>query len=48
MKTKNIYGISVLSNFYNQYNVGKEDLVNNNHLNFRYVCFKYIDFIRHI
>lgn len=48
MKTKNIYGISVLSNFYNKYNVNKEELNKSDHFNFRYLCFKYMDFMRHI
>jgi len=48
MKTKNIYGISVLSNFYNRYNVNKEELIKSDHFNFRYLCFKYVDFMRHI
>jgi len=48
MKIKNIYEISVLSKYYNEYNVTKEELSHNSHLQFRYLCFKYIDFIRKI
>lgn len=46
MKIKNIYGTSVLNKFYKEYNTSKEILSNNNHMYFRYLCFKYINFIR--
>lgn len=46
MKIKNIYGSGILSNFYKEYNTNKEVLSNNNHIYFRYLCFKYINFIR--
>ena len=48
MKIKNIYDSAVLSKFYNEYNVNKEDLSNSYHLQFRYLCLKYVDFIREI
>jgi len=46
MKIKNIYKKTILSNFFIHYNTTKEELTNNNHTYFRYLCFKYIDFIR--
>ena len=48
MKIKNIYDVAVLSKFYNEYNTNKEDLSNSYHLQFRYLCLKYVDFIRKI
>jgi hypothetical protein len=48
MKIKNIYEISTLSRYYNEYNVSKEELAKNNHNQFRYICFRYIEFIRKI
>lgn len=48
MKIKNIYDISVLSNFYNEYNTCKDELSKNPHIQFRYLCFKYNDFIREV
>ena len=48
MKTKNLYELSVLSKFYSEYNVSKDELLTNHHTHFRYLCFRYIDFMRHI
>jgi hypothetical protein len=48
MKVKNIYDISILIKYYNDYGISKEELTKNNHYQFRYLCFKYIDFIRKI
>lgn len=46
MKIKNIYGASILSKFYKEYATTKDVLEKNNHMYFRYLCFKYIEFIR--
>lgn len=48
MKIKNIYDVSVLSNYYTIYNTNKEEVIKNNHAQFRYLCFKYIDFMRKV
>lgn len=48
MKLKNIYEISVLSKYYHRYSSNKEELSINNHAQFRYLCFKYIYFMRKI
>jgi len=46
MKTKNLYGASILSKFYKEYETNKAVLEKNNHMYFRYLCFKYTEFIR--
>ena len=46
MKIKNIYKKTILNNFLVEYNTKKEELNNNSHIYFRYLCFRYIDFIR--
>uniref|UniRef100_A0A6C0BBW2 DUF5672 domain-containing protein n=1 Tax=viral metagenome TaxID=1070528 RepID=A0A6C0BBW2_9ZZZZ len=46
MKIKNIYQTTILNNFLTDYNTTKERLSSNHHIYFRYLCFKYIDFIR--
>ena len=48
MKTKNLHELSILCKFYNEYNVTKDELLTNNHTYFRYLCFKYVEFMRHI
>jgi hypothetical protein len=48
MKIKNIYDIAVLSKFYTEYQVEKKDILNSSHIQFRFICFKYLHFIREI
>lgn len=48
MKVKNIYEISLLSKFYQRYSSNKEELSINSHAQFRYLCFKYLYFMRKI
>lgn len=45
---KKIYKKFISASFCEQYNVNKEDLINNDHLYFRYLCFSYLEFIRNI
>ena len=48
MEVDNIYKKYKLKQFYNTYNTDKNDLLENDHTYFRYLCFKYVDFIKHI
>ena len=48
MNYENMYKINILTNFYDIYNTNKNELLDNSHIYFRYMCFKYINFIRYI
>ena len=46
MNNKDLFKISKLNDFYNEYNISKEELIKNNNYYFRFICYYYIDFIR--
>ena len=48
MDIKKLYKKNKLISFCKEYNVTKKDVIENNHNYFRYVCYNYIDFIKHI
>ena len=46
--TKLLYKENIINNFCNKYKVNKNELILNNDYYFRYICFKYNDFMQHI
>jgi hypothetical protein len=48
MNNDKLYEKYVLNKFYKYYNIDKNKLLKSNHEYFRYLCFKYLDFIRYL
>jgi len=48
MSSNELYKINKLNDFYDEYNVNKEELTKNKHYYFRFLCYSYIDFIKWI
>lgn len=48
MNSKMLYKQNIINNFCNQYEITKQDLVKNDLYYFRYICFKYNDFMKNI
>ena len=48
MNSKMLYKQNIINNFCNLYEIKKQDLVKNDLYYFRYICFKYNDFIKNI
>ena len=46
--TKLLYKENIINNFCEKYKISKQDLISNNDNYFRYICFKYNDFMQHI
>ena len=48
MNSKLLYKQNIINNFCNIYNIDKQELISNDSYYFRYICYKYNDFIKNI
>lgn len=48
MKTEILYKKNTIKSFCENYHIHKDELLKNDLYYFRYICFKYIDFIKHV
>ena len=45
MNSKLLYKQNIINNFCNIYNIDKQELISNDSYYFRYICYKYNDFM---
>ena len=48
MNSKLLYKQNIINNFCNIYNIDKQELISNDSYYFRYICYKYNDFMKYI
>jgi hypothetical protein len=46
MNSKELYKVNKLNDFYNEYEINKEELIKNKQFYFRFLCYSYIDFMK--